>query len=426
MAFQDPLQRFTISPEPKLQQLSQELADEGEKLKQRIRNVSANSQEIIGSFSPETAQKFVAEREPLTEQLAVHLKACRAKVREARENHMVDRKTAKRMLSGIEELDATLLKERAALARNRVKLEFGILSHPTHARIGEAYLAAIVENLPEPAGARIKKQRARDNYDQHQFKTMVRQAYTPDPESKEYDAPPITGFSQLWCPVTRAWHDSMITTVAHIVPYGIGEFNAAYIFGVPVEDGWKTIWDYRNGMILSYRIRKALDAGQLVIVPDGESIDGLKLVVLDESILDHHPVGGGPKYRELNHTKLQFKTKTRPLKRYLYFLCLISLFRRQRFFVDGCERDQEKIDMRRIWGTPGKWMRGSIIRALALEVGGILKAKEETEEEADGGSMSESVSPEKERKIAVEIREAIEGIDVDDDDDYDEENDDSY
>lgn len=51
---------------------------------------------------------------------------------------------------------------------------------------------------------------------------------------------------------------------------------------------------------------------------------------------------------------------------------------------------------------------------------------EETEEDADSGSMSKLVSPEKERKIVVEIREGIEGIDVDEDEDDDEENYDSY
>lgn len=59
-------------------------------------------------------------------------------------------------------------------------------------------------------------------------------------------------------------------------------------------------------------------------------------------------------------------------------------------------------------------MRGSIIRALALEVGDILKA-DGVEEDADPDSMSERVSPERERKIATEIREVIEGMYVDDD-----------
>lgn len=45
------------------------------------------------------------------------------------------------------EFDAALLKERAALAKNRMKLEFGILSHRTPVRIEKAYLAAVVGPL---------------------------------------------------------------------------------------------------------------------------------------------------------------------------------------------------------------------------------------------------------------------------------------
>lgn len=119
----------------------------------------------------------------------------------------------------MEEFDAAFLNERAALARNRMKLEFGILSHPTHARIGEAYVAAIVESLPELVGARLKKQRSRDKYDQEQFKALVRQAYTPTNETPAYD-PPYSDPPMLWCPITRAWHDTMSMTTAHIVPYG--------------------------------------------------------------------------------------------------------------------------------------------------------------------------------------------------------------
>lgn len=421
IAFADPLDKFTDSPEPDLSQFGQELADGGARLKERIRNVSTSSQETIGYFDPEAAQKFVTERESITEELAGHLKSRRNKIREARESNTMDMGTAKRALSEIEELDGALLIERGALARNHAKLEFGILSHPSHARIGEAYLAALVENMPEPAGARLKKQRARDGYDQNQFKTLVRQAYTPAKESPEYDAPD-TGYPMAWCPVTRTWQVLADTTVAHIVPYGIGEFNAAYVFGVPVEEGWKTIWDFRNGLILHSAIERALDAAQLVIVPDGESKEGLKTVVLDESIMDKTASLSIPKFRDLHNSALQFKTKARPHKRYLYFTCLVSLYRRLRFFVEGSERDRENLEMGKIWGTPGKWMRRSIIKALALEIGDILlKAEDGVEQDTDAESMPASVSLEKERKMAVEIRDAIEGVDVEDDDEQDEE-----
>lgn len=149
------------------------------------------------------------------------------------------------------------LKERAALARNRMKLEFGILSHPTHARIGEAYLAVIVESLPELAGARLNRQRSRDKYDQEQFKALVRQAYTFTKETPAYD-PPRSDPPMLWCPITRAWHDTMNMTTVHIVPCGIGEINAAYNFGLPADEGWTALWSFENGLLLHSRVEQAV------------------------------------------------------------------------------------------------------------------------------------------------------------------------
>jgi hypothetical protein len=93
----------------------------------------------------------------------------------------------KRLFSEVDELDDIVTVERAALARNRIKLEFGILSHSCHARIGEAYLTALVDNLPEPFGARIKKRGRRDKIDQEIFKNLVRNAYTSQKSILEYD-----------------------------------------------------------------------------------------------------------------------------------------------------------------------------------------------------------------------------------------------
>ncbi|MCJ1263819.1 hypothetical protein MMC22_003689 [Lobaria immixta] len=77
--------------------------------------------------------------------------------------------------------------------------------------------------------------------------------------------------------------------------------------------------------------------------------------------------------------------------------------------------------MARLWGSaPGEWMRGSIIRALALEVGAEATVIQGT----DIDSMGKSKSPDRERKIAVEIREAIKWMyfdgdeENDDDDEY--------
>lgn len=148
VAFKDPLTSFTVSTNKELRHFSQALADDAEKLKARIEKTSASSDKAIANFQPGLAKRFVDEREPITEDLAAHLKACRTKIREAQSQGVLPLPNAKRLLSGIEDLDAALLKERAALAKNRMKVEYGILSRPTHSRLGEAYLAALVESLP--------------------------------------------------------------------------------------------------------------------------------------------------------------------------------------------------------------------------------------------------------------------------------------
>lgn len=175
----------------------------------------------------------------------------------------------------------------------------------------------------------------------------------------------------------------MSMAAAHIVPHGIGETYASQIFGPPTDEGWTAIWSFENGLLLHSRVGQAMDDAQLVVIPDLYSYGALKVVILDESILDQSPFVGGHKYRDLNNTKLVFKTEARPLKRYLYFLCLISLFRPHGLYVEGSKRDNDKLDMCRTWGYPGQWMRCSIIRELALEFGDILSAEEVVEGDLD-------------------------------------------
>lgn len=119
------------------------------------------------------------EREPIAEDLATHLKACWSKIREAHSQGMLQQPMTKTFLSGIEDLDVALLKGRAPLVKNRIKVEYGILSHLTHSRLGGAYLAALVESLPEPSGARVKGQGQGNNHEHELFKNLVRNAYSP-------------------------------------------------------------------------------------------------------------------------------------------------------------------------------------------------------------------------------------------------------
>lgn len=60
-------------------------------------------------------------------------------------------------------------------------------------------------------------------------------------------------------------------------------------------------------------------------------------------------------------------------------------------------------------------MKASIIQALALEIGDICMEAIEIEE-GDIFSSREIASPEKERKIATEVRQVFEGTETEDDD----------
>lgn len=143
------------------------------KISDRIRTISASSDENIQYNNQQQAESYVENRQNLVDDAAICIKHCKNVVKELRNNQQLDRPTAKRAHKELDESDVELLKERATLAANRVKLTYGILAHPTHSRLGEAYLSCIVENLPEPAGARFHKQGSRSGTDQSNFRQRV-------------------------------------------------------------------------------------------------------------------------------------------------------------------------------------------------------------------------------------------------------------
>lgn len=117
-----------------------------------------------------------------------------------------------------------------------------------------------------------------------------------------------------------------------------------------------------------------MDAAQLVIVPDPEIDSGFKIVITDESLLEKRVAPPmEPRFRQLDQKPLEFRTESRPGKRNLYIQCLMAPLRRRRFQNTGWQNVQKKIPMGRIWGTPGKWMRKDLNRALPTEVGDIAR-----------------------------------------------------
>ncbi|KAJ9641486.1 hypothetical protein H2199_005456 [Coniosporium tulheliwenetii] len=412
----DPLAQFTI-PEV-VRKLSSELAEEANEFAQRLKQNSATSLEIV-TMNEEQSRHYIDEREHLANDATVLIKKSRAFVNDMSDQGHLDPSTSKRVRDDLESQESQLVKERTAVATRRAKLEFGIMTHASHSRLGEAYLACLAEKLDLPSGARLEK--GRESGDQSNFRKFLRLTYTPP----GFDDPRLP---KSWCHVTGQHLRDEEIKAAHIYPVAAGEVTAAYIFGLDVEDGYTALWSVRNGLLLYDEVEKAFDAARFVIIPDpdAEGEDEYKVVILDESLLDM-PLGIANVdfgWRELNNRRLQFKTTARPGRRYLYVRCLLSLFSGKRFDVKGWEADFAKVGGGTIWGTPGKWVRGSIIKALAYEIGDVNNLEEITKEEI-GSEFPDQVSPLKEKRMAVAIRQAVEegsdGEDRDDDEEDDDE-----
>lgn len=272
----------------------------------------------------------------------------------------IDQQTAKELLSAIEKDDETLVRERATLFKDKEKMKLGILAQKPHKLLGEAYLEALCQLLSEPACAQLHKGRSSD--DQSNFKTQLREAYNPSNDRYMRD----------WCPITGTWRHSDTMKAAHIIPHAIGEIQASYIFGLPVEKGYTVLWSAENGLLMPKKIEQAFDAARLVIVPASDSEGELKIVVLDDSLLSER-FDENEFFRDLHQKTLDFQTDSRPGRRHLYLHFLLTISRRRRFQATGWENDRQKVPGGIIWGTPGKWMNHGLLRFIAIEVGDLAK-----------------------------------------------------
>lgn len=381
---------------------SAEVDRAAQNIEERVRSVSAKSREAVESTNENQAREYVESRERLADEATFLLKMSKIVVGNLRHDKVLDRPSAKRAHKELDDCDKAILQERAVLAANRVKVRYGILSHPSHARIGEAYLSAIMESLPELAGARLRKQGARESSDQSSFRRRALTFYN----LLGYDSNP--NLVESWCPISKMMLPAEHVTAAHIVPYAIGEVNAAYLFGLDVEEGYQAIWSIKNSLPMQSKIEKAMNAAQVIIVPDDEDPSELKLVVLDDSILDHILPHGRATFRDLNQRRLVFQTKTRPARRSLYLHHVLTLFRRKRFDVEGWENDHKKVKSSFLWASPGKWIRRSIIKAIAFELGDVERVEDITGEDNGLADFPNEVSSEKEANIAIGIRHALE------------------
>ena len=182
---------------------------------------------------------------------------------------------------------------------------------------------------------------------------------------------PSTWITGVWCPISKKYYTSNDIRAAHIVPHAIGDISCAYLFGEDISTGH--LMNPRNGILIHDLFEQAMDKAQISIVPVNEKdpvSSELMVVVFDRELLKRE---SSPLFdfdwNSLDGLVLEFKNENRPGLRYLYFNYLLTLLRRRRYQCRGWPSDLNRYKNQYMWGSPGKWLRESSLRAIARSVG---------------------------------------------------------
>ncbi|KAI8947672.1 hypothetical protein F4801DRAFT_559942 [Xylaria longipes] len=221
-----------------------------------------------------------------------------------------------------------------------------------------SYIDLLASRLKEPSGSTVTMKNPRNPDKQARWRKAVIKAYSAE-----------NGNGHVWCPISRRYQFVQSITAAHIVRYNVGELAAVHLFG-PLDDSDGHIWSTRNGIPLCCGYESMLDDGKIAIVPTKDGKD-LMVVVLDEAerakLSD--PNNAMPIGQALHGRTLKFLNDHRPAMRYLYFCFAMNLLRRQKFEVDGWWRDRIAHADTPFFPTPGKWVRETTLRKLAIRIG---------------------------------------------------------
>ncbi|KAK7398564.1 hypothetical protein QQX98_012042 [Neonectria punicea] len=210
-----------------------------------------------------------------------------------------------------------------------------------------AYIDLVISRLQAPDGAKLTLFKSRDDKSQSRFRQAVLSSY--DAEAG-------------WCCLEGSYFMAKYVTAAHIVPYNIGEVNAEYLFG-PTTEKEGHLMSPHNGIPMLKMHEYALDKGLIALVPVPDSND-VRIILFDtpgENIPDS--------LKKLHGNILSFRNDFRPSKRYLYFLYVTTLLRRQRHEAPKWWKSISQDTHSTMWATPGEYLRRSSLLVLARNIG---------------------------------------------------------
>ena len=200
--------------------------------------------------------------------------------------------------------------------------------------------------------------------------------------------------NELWCCVTRGYHHEPYVRASHIVPWTLDPAVVDYIFGYGSAARMDTP---DNCLLLHEYIERAFDNGNLVLLPvdaNERPLRRWKVQVTNDSAWNRKifsPMTLG----DLNGRELAFKNDARPGARFLYYHFVMTLLRNKTNRQPGWEKYCVQLPTGRPFATMGRYMRHSMLLALAKSAGDLSPEAEEEVRLLNGGGGLTFQEPQK-------------------------------
>ena len=211
---------------------------------------------------------------------------------------------------------------------------------------------------------------------------------------------------KLWCCISQDWFDSSSIHAAHIVPHASRPSLVDYIFGAGSSARLNTA---DNCLLVHETVERSFDNGNFVLLPVDPRetpIKRWKVQITNNAAVNTD--FGRTSLKEFNGKEIAFKTDARPASRFLYYHFVVTLLRNKRDRQPGWENYLMNLPFGRSFATIGKYVRHSMLLALA-RYAGDLERDEEARLLGDGARTfveKEKLSDKEETEIARQIMAA--------------------
>ena len=282
------------------------------------------------------------------------------------------------------------------------------------------------------------------NRDTHKaFRRGIITTYNLSPTKEEIENKNLrTNELDLWDVSGGGFMPEEMFAAAHIYPYKTGQSIMTAIFG---SDAVNELSSPHNGLLISKRLGKLIDIGIIVIVPDlplkatqeqfnqwqtsdpkeyvfrildrayfkGQEIKATVHKHYKEKLEEKIYLGRSKNVtlRELDGRRLPWRSPFRPRARYLYYLYCYNILRYvwnnrdEPHFLPG-EFGQP------YWGSPGKYIKESMIKCLVQEIGHEIVSFLEDDAEDKGKEKEEIEKAENVLLTAALTEDVVRKVDI--------------